>query len=90
MREARGDEREQLSYAFRLCTGRTPDPRELDRLARLLDGELAHFRADPKAAAEVCRGGEVRPPAGLDTARMAALTMVANVLLNLDETLTKG
>ena len=34
--------------------------------------------------------GSDEPASGTDTAELAAWTVVANVLLNLDETITKG
>ena len=50
--------------------------------------QLARFKADPEAARAVA--GEVAGTAAPgEAAELAAWTMVANVLLNLDETLTK-
>jgi hypothetical protein len=62
---------------------RGPSTTELARLERLYQEQLEIYRRDPAAAKLVAKG-----MAG-DTAEAAALTMVANVLLNLDEMLTK-
>jgi hypothetical protein len=59
-------------------------------LQRLYAESLAKYRKDPKAAAALARGGLSEVPAGADVAELAAWTVVANVLLNLDETVTKG
>lgn len=78
--------REQLIHGFRLTLTRAPQERELDRLIQLYREQLAHYRANPqeaKAAASP-NGTEASLP------ERAALTIVANVLLNLDETLNKG
>ncbi len=89
-REAPGDTKSAVIHAFRLCTARCPDEKELERLVKLFDQELEHFNGDAKAAKDVALGGGVKPPKDSDIARFAAWTIVANVLLNLDETLTKG
>ncbi|MFM8393703.1 MAG: hypothetical protein ACKOB4_07225, partial [Acidobacteriota bacterium] len=65
------------------CLTRPPAAGELARLERLYQEQLEIYRRDPAAAKQVAKG-----MAG-DAAEAAALTMVANVLLNLDEMLTK-
>jgi hypothetical protein len=80
---------QRISYAFRLCVARRPSERELERLAAYFDQELEHFRRDARSAKEIALNGDVKAIAGADIAEFAAWTMVANVLLNLDETVTK-
>jgi hypothetical protein len=87
MAESKDDVRERASYGFRLCTARKPDPAEIDRLSRAFEAERAHFSKDPKAARAVFKGSAALDERDLVDA--AAWTLVANVLLNLDETLTK-
>jgi hypothetical protein len=65
---------------FRLCTARRPDARERGLLEAAFGRERKAFEADRAAAKLV---------AGEDDPALAAWTMLANVLLNLDETLTK-
>jgi len=84
------DLRKQATLAFRLVLARNPQPREVDRLLALFQSERTHYQADPKAAAKMSGLGTDKAPAGLDTADMAAWTVVANILLNLDEAITKG
>src|SRR5581483_5203900 len=84
-REGGTDARAQLAYGFRLCLARRPKPAELARLESLYARELAHYRQDAKAALTVL-GEKEAPPTAPEA---AALTVVSNVLLNLDETLTK-
>jgi len=55
----------------------------------LLDGRR-HYQADLKAAHALATGPEGKLPPDLDAADLAAWTVVANVLLNLDAVLTKG
>jgi len=84
LKEAAPAPEDRAALAFRLCTARRPKPPELAPLLSFEKQQLERFKADPDAARAVAGAG---PPA--ETAELAAWTMVANVLLNLDETLTK-
>jgi len=84
LKEAAAAPEERAALAFRLCTARRPKPPELAPLLSFEERQLARFRADPEAARAVA--GAAAPG---EAAELAAWTMVANVLLNLDETLTK-
>jgi hypothetical protein len=84
LKEAGAAPEARAIHAFRLCTARTPGAPELAPLLSFEQQQLARFRADPKAARAVAGDG-----AATGAPELAAWTMVANVLLNLDETLTK-
>jgi hypothetical protein len=85
IREA-GPEREaRATRAFRLCTARAPGPDEISPLLAYQARERERFAGDAEAARAVL--DEAGPAA--EAADRAAWTMVANVLLSLDETLTK-
>jgi mono/diheme cytochrome c family protein len=81
---------QQVDYAFRLCLARPPTPDESKRLVKLYEQQLHGFELDNGAAEKLIRQGSAERPAGLDVRKLAAWMMVGNVLLNLDETLTKG
>jgi hypothetical protein len=51
---------------------------------------LENFRNDKKAADELLKIGESARPTDLDLSELAAWTALGNILLNLDETITKG
>ena len=51
---------------------------------------LARYQKDPAAAKTAIHNGESAPPANLSEPELAAWTLVANLLLNLDETVTKN
>jgi hypothetical protein len=58
----------------------------------LLDGyraHLGHYRRDPEAARALLRVGESPRDESLDPAEHAAYTAMANLILGLDETVTK-
>jgi mono/diheme cytochrome c family protein len=80
--EAGTNERTRIEYAFRLCTSRLPKPSEVDTLQGWLDQERRYFQEHSAEAFRLA-------PRAEDAARQAAWVMLANVLLNLDETLTK-
>ena len=76
---------DRLAFGFRTCVARRPKPDEGKRLSALYTKELTRYQANAKAALSIAGGKTAQP----DTAEIAALTIVANVLLNLDEALTK-
>jgi hypothetical protein len=76
--------------AYRLATARRPDPEEERVVLALLAEATLRFAQDRAAAEELIGVGASEPDAGLDPARLAAWTVVANMILNLDETITKG
>jgi hypothetical protein len=86
------DIRGQLQYAFRLCLARQPKPKELALLEHVYRHELAEFEEDPDSARTLLSGFKL--PAGrktpTDRKLWAAWFCVANILLNLDETITKS
>jgi len=90
LEHSQGDAAADAAYAFRLCVARPPRPEETKRLVALYEEELAQFKRDGCAAHEMALGDLGQPPEGVSLESLAAWTVVANVLLNLDETVTKG
>jgi hypothetical protein len=90
MKESKGNPKADAAYAFRLCVARSPRSKETERLVALYEQELAVFKQDATAAQKMATGDLGKPPEGVSVERLAAWTVVANVLLNLDETITKG
>lgn len=90
MQEGGKDQTARLTYAFKLCTARVPTDKELKILERVFDQQLAKFKNDPKAAEKLIGVGESPRPKELDVSELATWTAIGNILLNLDETITKG
>jgi Protein of unknown function (DUF1553)/Protein of unknown function (DUF1549)/Planctomycete cytochrome C len=82
--------RTRMVYAFRLATARRPAPDELRILLGIVDRQLAHFRQHPDAARRYLSVGSFRADPGLDKSELAAWSTLASMILNLDETITKG
>ncbi len=82
---------DRVRYGFRLATGREPNAFEVAHLKVRYAFELKRYRAKPQAAAELVGGVTGwKPDSKMDKVELAAWFFVANVLLNLDETITKG
>jgi hypothetical protein len=86
----RTSDQERVGLAFRLATGRPPKPAESKVLLSLRDQQLAVYRASPAAALKLLQVGESPHDEKFDAAELAAWTMVASAILNLDETVTKN
>ena len=84
---AGGDRR--LVLAFRHTLGRMPEPDEMGILKRTYDQQLADFQSNPDSATALLKVGESKIADGAPPAELAAMTAVANVLLNLNETITR-
>lgn len=81
---------ERLNFGFRLVTARPPQASEKSVLQGALTKYLAKYQADPEAAKKLIAVGESPADEKLNPSELAAYTMVASLLLNLDETLNKN
>ena len=88
-REEPTDLHRRLVRAFRHTLGRPPLPEEIAVLQKTYDQQLASFRADTAGAESLLKVGESKRSDSGASPELAALTAVANVLLNLNETITK-
>src|SRR5262249_34801626 len=80
---------ERNAYVFRRVLGRSPDATEKAELKSLLGEMLAEYGRDVDAAKKLIAIGETKPDPNLAPSELAAWTMVANLVLNLDEAITK-
>ncbi len=84
-----GEAADRLRLGFRLVAARLPSGDELEVLLRVLAAQQTEFQSDRAAAERLLSVGESPRPPEADVAELAAYTMVANLLLNLDEAITK-
>ena len=75
--------RSRVAFGMKLVLAREALPAEVDRLVSLFEGERTHYQSRQSDAVAVVG------PESDATPDRAAWTIVANVLLNLDETVTK-
>jgi hypothetical protein len=82
--------RQRAAYMFRLCTGRSATDAELAELVVGYAQDLQHYTADVEAAKSLLGIGEYPIDKSIDPSDLAAWTMIGNLLLNLDEVVTKN
>lgn len=79
----------RLALAFHLATARTPRLDELTILETALARHLETYRENRAAALKLLSAGEAPRDPSLDIAGHAAYTAVCNMILNLDEVISK-
>jgi Protein of unknown function (DUF1553)/Protein of unknown function (DUF1549)/Planctomycete cytochrome C len=79
----------RVAWAFRRATARQPDAAELRTLTAGLTTRLARFQQDETAAQKLIAQGTSKPDPKLNPAELAAYTTAANIILNLDEVITR-
>jgi hypothetical protein len=75
-----------IDTLFRLATSRTPESDERQVLEDLFAKKREELKAEPKNAAAIVADAT---PKGIEKTDFAAWTLVARVVLNLDETITR-
>jgi hypothetical protein len=89
MTEAKTTE-ERISLAFRLATARSPKTEETAILKKIFEQQLGTYQKDEKAAIKLLSVGESKRNEKVNASELAAWSIVASVILNLDETVNKG
>jgi hypothetical protein len=80
----------RIGWLFKTVLARSPSADEAKIVADSVAGHRARYEADPEAAKQAIAHGESQPPADLAPTELAAWTLVANMMLNLDETLSRN
>jgi len=80
---------ERIAWAFQRVTCRSPRTQEMAILTAGLQKHLGRFQQEPDAAAQLVTIGVSKPDPNLNASELAAYTLTANVLLNLDEVVTR-
>jgi hypothetical protein len=79
----------RLDTMARRLLARPLRPEEVQVVKGVHDDLLAHYKAEPEAAKKLVAVGESKADPKLDPADLAAWTMIANQMMNLDEVLNK-
>ena len=90
LKEGGADDTSRATFAFRLATGRAPRAAETEVLTRTYGKLRADFAARPDDAAKLIKVGVSVPDSALSAVELAAAAGVANLILTLDETITKN
>ncbi len=84
-----GSVRDQIVFGFQRCVLRSPTDAEIAAIATLYDDTLAEMTANVENATKLATDPLGPLPADMTAPQAAAMTVVANVLLNLDEMFLK-
>ena len=82
--------KERIAFAFRTVISRVPESEELNLLLSDFDAYKTEFEENPQAANKLLTVGEKKHNAAMDTAELAAYTLIANTILNLDEAIMQN
>jgi len=88
--EGGADDEKRLHWLFRTVLSRKPDAKEFSMLTAALTKQRELYQKDPKAAEKAIQVGESTPKKIAAPAETAAWTLIANLVLNLDETVTRN
>jgi hypothetical protein len=80
---------ERIDYVARRLLSRPFTDQELPVVQESLADLLAEYKAKPEEAKKLIAVGDSKPDPKLDASELAAWTMLANELMNLDEVLNK-
>ena len=89
LRESGDTIAEQIRYGVQLVLTREPTEEELTILLQLYRETRQQFVAAPKSATSLLAIGESKPAKQLKPIKLAAMTVIASTILNLDEAVTK-
>jgi mono/diheme cytochrome c family protein len=81
---------DRVRFAFRLATARWPSERETSVLLEVLQRQRQRYAVDRAAAEKLLAVGEAPRDGKLPIDELAAYTIVASMIINLDETVTKN
>lgn len=87
--EAEPSPEKRIRWVFEQVTSRSPSERESAVIVAAYREHLAEYASNPELAKALTALGETPADERLKPAELAAWTMVANLLLNLDEVVTK-
>lgn len=80
----------RINFAFRTVLSRQPKPQEISVLKNIYTQQLEKFRQHETAAHKLLKVGESPRNEQLDVVELATWSTISSILLNLDETVTKG
>lgn len=81
---------DRIRWGWRVVTARFPEPAEAEVVLNALTLHRNRYDSDKAASGELIHFGESKADAAIDPSELAAYTLVANLLLNLDEVVVKN
>lgn len=90
IREGGDSIEKKIAWAWRAATSREPEADELKVVVNTWNQHRNRYDSDEKSASELTTYGESKPDEKIPPPELAAYTMVANLILNLDEVVNKN
>jgi hypothetical protein len=87
--EAESDDESRIAHLYRIVLSRRPEAKEIELVTAALEKQRELFAADSDSAEKAIRVGESQPKNLVPAPETAAWTMIANLVLNLDETIRR-
>jgi hypothetical protein len=80
----------RLDILFERVLARQPDALERESMSKFLEATTNRLAASPEEASKIARAGQRWPDRSLPTLDVAVWTLASNLVLNLDETITRN
>lgn len=90
IREGGSSPATRIEFAYRTILSRPNTHRELQIIEKQLAAHLERYNQDIEAAKKLISAGESKPDESLNPSELASYTLIANMILNLDETVTRN
>jgi hypothetical protein len=90
MKEGGKTTADRANFMLQLCTARKPQPDEIKELVEVWSDVLKVYKLEVEGAKKLISIGESKADPSLDVSELAAWTISANIVLNMDEVLTKN
>jgi cytochrome c553 len=90
MQEGGSTPKDRIAYGWRLVLARRPSGAELKIALGAFEKHQERYRKDPEAAKQAVHFGDSKPAEALSEPELAAYTLAANLILNLDESLSRN
>jgi hypothetical protein len=89
IREASGSPDDRLNFMMMQAACRRPSASELKILRSSLEKRIKRYQSDEKSAESLLKVGDLPVAPNVPPAELAAYTLAASTILNLDEVVTK-
>lgn len=80
----------RIDFAFRSVLARRAELEEIALVGAFFQGRLAEYKAAPAEVKKAVTFGESAPPANVNEVELAAWTLIANLILNMDEAVVRN
>ncbi|MFT5130389.1 MAG: hypothetical protein ACI8W8_004020 [Rhodothermales bacterium] len=90
MMEASAESAKRIEFAYRAVLSRPPSAEESAIVEALYAQKLARYESVPAEASAAISFGDSKAPEGVAAPELAAWTLVANLVLNLDESIVRN